>query len=125
MYKEYTVLASAIFAVRLLVQRMYCARNLSSYGFPGYNNGYALHFAHDISPYATLYTLMSTILYTTVLWESSILHNIRECCCVVADMRSNEVVPANYLLEGLKEMAFILGSWTRTRDVSSCIYFDT
>ena len=36
MYKEYTVLASAIFAVRLLVQRMYCARNLSSYGFPGY-----------------------------------------------------------------------------------------
>ena len=81
-----------------------------------------MHFAHDISPYATLHTLMSTILYTTLLWESSILHNIRECCCVVADMRSNEVVPANYLLEGLKEMAFILGSWTRTRDVSSCIY---
>ena len=32
------------------------------------------------------------------------------------------MVPANYLLEGLKEMAFILGSWTRTRDVSSCSY---
>ena len=50
--------------------------------------------------------------------------HIRECCCVVADMRSNEVVPANYLLEGLKEMAFILGSWTRTRDVSSCSYLE-
>ena len=38
--------------------------------------------------------------------------------CVVAEMRSNGVVPANYLLEGLKEMAFTLGSWTRTKEVS-------
>ena len=34
-------------------------------------------------------------------------------------MRSNGEVPANYLLEGLKEMAFVLGSWTRTKEVSS------
>ena len=39
--------------------------------------------------------------------------------CVIAEMRSNGVVPANYLLEGLKEMAFTLGSWTRTKEVSS------
>ena len=48
MYKEYTVLASAIFAVRLMVQRMYCARNLSSYGFPGYKYTY---YTHVFCPY--------------------------------------------------------------------------
>ena len=35
-----------------------------------------------------------------------------------ADLRSEGYVPPGYLLEGLKEMAFTLGSWTRTKDVT-------
>jgi len=39
-------------------------------------------------------------------------------------MHCRGTMPPNYLLEGLKEMAFVLGSWTRTKEVSDPVHLD-